>query len=126
MNRINILSIEYMINHLRVARMLTDLLENKFGIGRLTFGFDPILGLIPGFGDLIALSLSMYLVWIGIKLRLPHEKLVEMLSNVLIDFLIGLVPVIGDMTDVIFKANSKNIKILKEYSAQIIEAEVVG
>ncbi len=115
-----------MVDHLRVARILTDLLENKFRIGKFTFGFDPILGFIPGFGDMITFILSLYLVWIGIRLRLPQDKIIEMLSNVLIDLLIGIIPVFGDMTDIIFKANSKNMKILEKYSIRVVELEVVS
>jgi hypothetical protein len=118
-----------MENHLRIARTITDLMENKFGIGKFRIGFDPILGVIPGIGDLIPFVISMYLVWIGVQMRLPQEKVVEMVGNVVVDFLIGLVPVVGDIADIAFRANSKNMKILEEFSTNkgsIVEGEVVS
>lgn len=114
-----------MDKHFRLARIFTDLLENKFSLGKFKFGLDPVIGAMPGVGDLITLCISLYLVWIGIKIRIPQEKIIEMASNVLVDFLIGLFPVIGDLTDVVFKANSRNIKILEEYRSKVVEAEVI-
>lgn len=114
-----------MQNHLKLARTLTDLLENKFGIGRFRIGLDPIVGAIPGVGDIITLAMSFYLVWIAIHMKLPQEKILEMIGNIIVDFLIGLFPVVGDITDIVFKANTKNMKILEEFSAGTIEGEVV-
>lgn len=115
-----------MENHLKTARLLTDLLENKFGIGRFRFGFDPIISAIPGFGDLVTAVLSFYLVWIGMQMRLPQDKIVEMVGNIVMDFLIGLFPVLGDMTDFVFKSNSRNMRILEEYNRNIINGQVIA
>ena len=111
--------------HLRIARALTEFLENKFSIGRFKFGFDPIIGVIPGFGDLVTTVISLYIVWIGIQMRLSQQKIIEMVGNVLVDFLIGLFPIIGDLTDAVFKANSRNMKILEQHLSNIIEGEIV-
>ena len=110
-----------MNNHLRTATILTDMLENRFKILGFRFGLDPIIGLIPGFGDLVSFVLSAYIVWIGIQLRLPQDKITLMLGNILLDFMIGIIPVLGDVGDFVFKANSKNLEILRNHQ-RIIEA----
>ena len=115
-----------MEQHIKFAKVLTDLLENKFSIGKFKFGLDPILGLIPGFGDIFTTILSLYLVWIGIQIHLPQEKIIEMVKNVVLDFLIGIFPLIGDLTDVLFKANTKNMSILEKYHANIIDGDIVS
>lgn len=117
-----------MQNHLKVARAVTDLLENKFGVGKLRFGLDPVLGMFPGFGDIITLVISLYLVWIGVKMQIPKEKTSEMISNVVMDFILGLFPILGDFTDAIYRSNSKNMKILESFarsSVSVVEADVV-
>lgn len=114
-----------MESHLKLARTLTDLLENKFGVGKFRIGLDPILGLVPGIGDVITLGMSVYLVWIGIQLKLPQEKVIEMVGNVVVDFLIGLFPIVGDLTDVFYKANSKNMKIIEQFTSKVVEGEVL-
>lgn len=115
-----------MEKHLRAAEVLTKLLEKQFGIGRFRFGLDPLLGLLPGLGDVIALLISLYLVWIGIKMRIPDKHIARMVRNVMFDFLIGLIPFFGDLSDFVYKANSRNLKILHEYKDKVIvEAEIL-
>ena len=114
-----------MEGHLKFARALTDILDNKFGIGKFRIGLDPILGLIPGLGDILPAILSLYLVWIGIKMKLPQEKVTRMIGNVLTDLIIGFIPIVGDIGDFFFKSNSKNMKILEEYLHNVVEADVV-
>lgn len=113
--------------HLKIATSMTHLLEGKFQIGGLKFGLDPILGLIPWFGDLFAFSLSLYLIWIGLVMKLPADKIGEMVKNVVIDLLLGAVPVLGDISDFFYKANSKNLKILQNYQrSDIAEGEILA
>lgn len=114
-----------MEKQLAIARALTDLLENRFGIGKFRFGLDPIIGAIPILGDLITTGLSLYIVWIGMKIKIPNTKIFQMLGNIVIDYFIGLFPVIGDITDIAFKSNSKNIKILEEYASIVVEGKLV-
>lgn len=112
--------------HLKVAEAFTELLENKFKVGPFRFGLDAALGIFPGIGDAIGMFLSFYLLWIGVKMRLPEEKLIKMAKNIIYDFLLGLIPVVGDVADFIHKANLKNLKILKAHVADtIIEGEIV-
>src|SRR3989344_8067950 len=102
-------------NHLAIAKDLTRSLESQFRIGNFKFGLDPILGLFPGGGDLIALGLSFYIVWIAVQMRIPADKLAQMMGNIAYDFFIGIIPLIGDIADFAFKANTRNLKILSEY-----------
>ena len=112
--------------HLRVAHFFSKLLDDQFGIGKFRFGLDPLLGLIPGFGDIISFALSLYIVAIGIMLRLPSDKIGLMIKNVMVDFLIGLLPLIGDIADVAYKANKKNLAIIHDHvEKDVIEAEML-
>lgn len=112
-------------NHLALARDLTRLLESQFKIGNFRFGLDPILGLIPGGGDLVALGLSFYIVWIGVQMRVPTDKLAMMMGNIAYDFFLGIIPIIGDIADFTFKANTKNLKILSEFAPEgVYEGEI--
>ncbi|MFA6981907.1 MAG: DUF4112 domain-containing protein [Patescibacteria group bacterium] len=116
-----------MRNHLRTASCIADLLDNKFKVLGFRFGIDPILGLIPGGGDLVSLVLSLYIVWIGVKAELPKRKVVEMIKNTALDFVVGLVPVLGDVADFTFKSNLINLKILQQHMGKdILEGEVVS
>lgn len=101
-----------MKDHLRTAAFLANLLDNKFKIFGLKFGIDPLLGLIPGGGDLIALIISLYILWVGIKMELPKDKIWRMIRNILLDFGLGLVPVLGDIADFAYKSNLKNLEII--------------
>lgn len=105
-----------MRNHLKTARFVAKLLDSQFRLFGVKFGIEPIIGLVPGWGDLISLILSAYLLWIGYKTGLPSKKMYRMAMNIVIDFVLGLVPIVGDITDVFFKANLKNLKILEQYA----------
>lgn len=105
-----------MESHLKAASILSNLLDNQFDIGGVRFGLNSFVDLVPVFGDIVAAILSLYLVWIAVKMQLPRLKIIQMLSNILINFLIGLIPVIGDAAYIFRKANMKNLAILKEYA----------
>lgn len=116
-----------MKNRLKTATFLANLLDNKFKILGLRFGIDPILGLIPGGGDLVSLILSSYIVWIGIKMELPKNKITRMIGNIMLDFGIGLLPILGDAADFAFKSNLMNLEILEQHvEKDIVEGEIVG
>lgn len=115
-----------MNKHLKTATILAELMDNKFEFLGIKFGIDPILGLIPGGGDLIGLILSLYIVGIGIKMRIPQDKLLRMLINTFLDFGAGLIPIFGDIADIAFKSNQMNLEILKQHMEKgIIEGEIV-
>lgn len=115
-----------MEHHLRLAAIITNLLDNQFSLFGYRFGLNGVLGLIPGAGDFIVAVLSFYLVWIGVQMKIPPIKLVQMVFNVAFNFFLGLIPVIGDAADFFHKANTKNLAILKRYAKKdVIEGEIV-
>lgn len=115
-----------MNNHLKVAKTFAHILDSQFRIGPVQFGLDPLLDIIPGIGDIIGAILSCYIIWIGFQMRVPSEKLAEMVMNVLIDFVIGLIPVAGIVGDIFYKANLRNITILEEFGDTVIEGTIVN
>jgi hypothetical protein len=107
--------IQIMDRHLKIATYLADLLDTKYKVGKLKFGLDPVLGLIPGLGDLIPALLGLYIVGIGIRMELPNEKVAAMVANLFVDFVLSVIPVVGDVSDFIFKANTKNLEIINDH-----------
>lgn len=103
-----------MPNHLKAAEQFTHLLEGQFSILGFRFGIDPIIALVPGLGDLFVYILSFYLVWIAAQYKLPTSKILLMIGNITLYFLVGLIPVLGDLTDFVYKPNTKNLAILKK------------
>ena len=81
----------------------------------IRFGADSILGLIPFLGDGASLVPALYLLHRARKLGAPLPILNQMLGNIAIDFAVGIVPVLGDVFDVTFKANRRNIALLRRH-----------
>jgi hypothetical protein len=79
------------------------------------FGFDCIVGLFPGFGDVITTAISLLIVHHAWQSGASKFTLARMLGNVGIDFVIGVVPLFGDLFDVLFKANRKNMRLLEAH-----------
>lgn len=105
----------------RRARLiaLARLMDNSFripGLG-LRFGLDPILGLIPAAGDAIGALISLYIVIEGYRLGATPRQLTLMLANIAIDLAAGAVPILGDLADLAFKANTRNLAILGIHAA---------
>jgi Domain of unknown function (DUF4112) len=84
---------------------------------RWRFGLDSVLGLIPGAGDGVNLLLSVYTLHLARKVGAPNSLLLKMAANAGIDFGLGTVPVLGDIFDMYFKSNTRNLKLLKDYLA---------
>ena len=80
-----------------------------------TIGIDPLLGLIPGIGDAISAALSSYIVWEAKQLGVPRWKLARMVGNIAADTAIGAVPLVGDLFDLGFKANRRNLRIVLDH-----------
>jgi hypothetical protein len=89
---------------------------------RITFGLDPVIGLIPGFGDLAGAVLSGYIVITAARLGAPRSVLAKMMLNLGTDALVGSIPVLGDMFDVGFRANIRNSELLDRHLAHPEEA----
>jgi hypothetical protein len=88
-------------------------LDSRFSIFGIRFGFDSILGLIPGVGDLAGLALSTYLIGQGYRLGARKRTLARMSANVLGDTVLGSIPVLGTVADVAWKANRANMRLLR-------------
>lgn len=103
--------------HLKTARDFSHLLDSAFRVPgtRFRFGLDPLLGLLPGIGDMIGGAFSGYLLWIGVRAGAPLPVLLRMLGNVGIDALVGAVPLVGDLFDAGMKANNRNLALIEGY-----------
>lgn len=104
---------------LRRLRWLSHLLDNAItvplpGGGRVRFGLDPIMGLLPGAGDAVAAALSIYIVFEAYRLGASGRTVVRMLANVAIDFFGGSIPVLGDIFDAAWKCNVRNVQLLEK------------
>ncbi len=76
-------------------------------------GIDPIIGLIPGGGDLIGGVISIYIMYAGIKMGMPRTTIIRMFGNVALEFVIGCIPIIGDLFDAMWKSNQRNVKLIE-------------
>src|SRR5438045_2999209 len=101
----------------RRVRVLAKLLDNSIAIPGTNWkiGFDPIVGLIPGIGDLLGAVLSGYIVLEAARSNVPAFTLARMLVNVGIDTLLGAVPAVGDVFDAAWKSNTKNVALLERH-----------
>jgi hypothetical protein len=104
-------------NHLTIARTLTRLLDDLVRVPgtQIRLGLDPLLSLLPGLGDATGAALSGYMLVIAARVGAPPSVLVRMFGNVLVDMLVGTIPTLGDLFDVGWKANRKNITLLEQY-----------
>lgn len=80
------------------------------------FGLDPILGLIPGVGDLVSPLFTLGILFQARDLGVPHVVQLRMIFNVAIDVLIGFVPLFGDLFDFAWKANNRNMALLERHA----------
>jgi hypothetical protein len=100
---------------LRRLDKLSRLLDNAFAIPgtRFRIGLDGILGLIPGIGDATGAALSIYLIVQAARLGLPVSTLLRMVGNVALETVVGAVPIVGDIFDIVWKANIRNMALLR-------------
>jgi hypothetical protein len=105
------------ITKVNQLRRLSQLLDNAIPIPgtRFRLGIDPILGLIPGGGDSVAGALGAYIIVEAARMGLPRKILSQMVGNIVLDSLAGIVPVVGDVFDVGWKANVRNIALLEKH-----------
>jgi hypothetical protein len=115
--------------HLKAARIFARLMDSQFSIFGIGIGLDGLIGLIPWAGDILSMILSLYLVWIGVQMKLPQSKIFQMILNIVIDAVIGFIPVFGDVADILYQANIRNLRILEKHvgpdEVEIIEGEVI-
>lgn len=99
---------------------LTHFLDQVFRIPgtNLRFGLDPVLGLLfPGAGDAVSNLLSGYIIWRSVRYGLPKIVVARMVFNVALDYVLGSLPVIGDLFDFGFKANQKNLNLVRRHAS---------
>ena len=99
------------------AQKLANLLDTaiKLPFFPIKIGLDSIVGLIPGAGDAIMLFVSLRIVWLGKSLGMPKALVAQMVKNSAIDFGLGFIPFVGDIVDVFYKANQKNVRIMERW-----------
>ncbi|WP_417321297.1 DUF4112 domain-containing protein [Erythrobacter aureus] len=78
-------------------------------------GLDTIIGFVPVVGDIVTAVMGAYIVWEAKNLGLPRWKLWRMIGNIAIDGAVGAVPVVGDAFDVVYRSNTKNLRIVKKH-----------
>lgn len=82
---------------------------------KFRFGLNSLIGLTPAAGDAVLAGISLYIVYEAHRLGLPREKLARMLANVGIEAAAGTVPILGDLFDMSFKANLRNLAIIEDH-----------
>jgi len=87
----------------------------------IRFGWDPIVGLVPGVGDVATASFAVTVLYHAYRLGVPGVVLARMMLNVLIDLAAGLVPVVGDVADIAWKSNSLNLALLERHERPGVE-----
>lgn len=111
----------------RTLAWLTDDLVRVPGTG-FGVGFDAVIGLVPGIGDVLGTGLSGVLMVDAVRHRVPLPVLTRMGGNLLLDAALGLFPVIGDAADVAHRANRKNYRLLEDAVAagRRVDTDVPG
>jgi hypothetical protein len=101
------------------AERLVTLLDDFLRIPgtNIKIGLDPILGLIPGVGDLVTGGSSAALLLLALKERVPTVAILRMVINIGIDTIVGAVPIVGDAFDFFYRSNRQNLDIIKRYKA---------
>jgi hypothetical protein len=110
---------------IKKARLIAHLLDTRFEFLGVRFGLNAVLELFPGFGDVVATGLSLYIIYMGKKLNVPSSVLTRMFANVMVASVVGLIPWIGDAFYIFYKPNTKNAELLTKYiSASHIPTEI--
>ena len=99
------------------AQSLANLLDTavKIPFIGIKVGLDSLIGLIPALGDTIMLLASLRIVHLARKMNVPKGLQIIMLRTILIDYVIGLIPLVGDLLDVFYKANLKNVRTMEKW-----------
>ena len=102
---------------LQRLKTVATLMDAKFKIPGtdIRFGLDALIGLIPGAGDLAGFGVSGYMIWVMANNGASGFVLARMILNVLIDTFFGSIPILGDLFDVAFKSNLKNMRLMEEH-----------
>ena len=100
----------------RSLDQLSNVMDGLFripGVG-WRFGMDAVIGLIPGVGDTATSLVSFYILAAGVRYRVPKITLMRMGANIAIDYVLGSVPLVGDLFDAFWKSNKMNMELLRK------------
>ena len=102
---------------LQRLRSISRALDSAVGIPGTSyrFGLDALIGLVPGVGDAVGAFFSGYIVLQAAKLGAPSSVITRMIANVAVDTIVGEIPLLGDLFDVAWKSNTKNLALLEEH-----------
>lgn len=109
----------------RIGR-LAHLLDSSIPIPmtKRTIGLDAVLGMLPVVGDAASTALASYIVWEARRLGVPKRKIARMLGNMAVDMTVGSIPLIGDLFDMGYKSNRRNVCIVLDHLVQTGEIPV--
>jgi uncharacterized protein DUF4112 len=108
----------------RLARLLDSAVQLPGT--RVRFGLDPIIGLVPGLGDVIGAIFSTLIIFQAARLGAPRSTLIRMLANVGVDTLVGEIPLLGDLFDFGWKSNTRNIALLEQHLHRPVAAKAAS
>ena len=99
---------------LRDLRRISRIMDSSIGIPftRIRFGLDSLIGLIPGAGDAATMLVSLYAIMRARDLGVSKTVLMKMARNTLIDAGLGSIPIVGDVFDVFYKSNQRNLELV--------------
>ena len=102
---------------LRSLERLADWMDTRFSVPgtEFRFGLDGLLGLVPGIGDSVTVLPAAYVIMRARAIGTPPHVQARMVGNVIMDLLVGAIPIVGDLFDFGFKANRRNITLLREH-----------
>jgi hypothetical protein len=109
-----------------LIEMIAQLMDSAFQIPgtRIRVGIDPLLGLIPGLGDYLSAMVSAVLVGLSSRYGVPKVVIARMVTNVLLNTIVGAVPIVGDLFSVWFKSNAMNYALLQKHAGPRRESTV--
>ena len=107
-------------NYLAFARLLAQVLDRSIPLPGTEFriGLDPLIGLIPGFGDAVASLAGSMILFLAAQLQVPKIVLIRMSVNIALNGLIGSVPLFGDLFSLWFQSNIRNVALLERHAAE--------
>jgi len=113
------------LTNLNRIRRLSRLMDSSIRIPGIGFriGLDPIIGLVPGAGDLISTAFSAYIIYLATRFGLPFSVIRLMVFNIALEAVVGTVPLIGDLFDAFYKSNIRNLALLEKY-LQVVDSEL--
>ena len=108
------------VKTMKSLRMLARFMDNGWGIPftRFRFGADSVVGLLPVGGDMLTAAISLFIVFKAYEMGASRFVILKMLGNVALDSGVGSIPVVGDIFDMMFMSNIKNMDLLSEFIRQ--------